>query len=149
MGSIAGVDGSAPPRHDIEAADLSGQIPGLRKRDKAPMAGRIAYKVMSADEFARMRREHEFHGSAADIADGFIHLSTAEQLAATVDKHFHGQAGLVVAAIDLSCLRDTVKWEPSRGGELFPHVHGVLPMAAVVADCPLERRTDGSVKLPD
>ncbi|HUB13922.1 MAG TPA: DUF952 domain-containing protein [Acetobacteraceae bacterium] len=107
-----------------------------------------AYKVMTAAEFAHMQREQAFHGSAVDLADGFIHLSTAEQLSVTVDKHFAGQTNLVVVAIDLSRLGDAVRWEPSRGGDLFPHCHGALPLAAVLAAAPLERRSDGAVKLP-
>lgn len=113
------------------------------------MTERIAYKVMTAGEFARMQREQVFRGSPADLADGFVHLSTAEQLTATVDKHFNGQTDLVVAAIDLIGLGDAVRWEPSRGGDLFPHVYGVLPMTVVLAACPLERDSDGSVKVPD
>lgn len=112
------------------------------------MAERIAYKVMTADAFARMQRDLVYPGSDVDLADGFIHLSTAAQLAVTVDKHFHGQTDLVVAAVDLHRLSDAVRWEPSRGGELFPHIYAALPVAAVVAACPLERGPDGSVKLP-
>ena len=112
------------------------------------MTERIAYKVMTEAEFARMQREQLFRGSRADRADGFIHMSTAEQLAVTLDKHFHGQTDLVVAAIDLSRLGDTVHWEPSRGGDLFPHCYGALPMTAVTAVAPLERRADGTVTLP-
>ncbi len=112
------------------------------------MSERIAYKVMTGDEFACMRRERVFHGSAVDLTDGFIHLSTAGQLSVTVDKHFHGQTNLVVAAVDLSQVGDTLRWEPSRGGDLFPHIYGALPIAAVIAHGPLERRSDGSVKLP-
>ena len=112
------------------------------------MTERIAYKVMTAHEFARMRHEQVFRGSAVDVADGFIHLSTAGQLAVTVDKHFHRQTDLVVAAIDLARLGDAVRWEASRGGALFPHVYGVVPMAVVVAAAPLERGADGSVTLP-
>jgi uncharacterized protein (DUF952 family) len=95
-----------------------------------------------------MQREQTFLGSAVDVADGFIHLSTAGQLAVTVDRHFQGQTDLVVAAVDLSCLGDAVRWEKSRGGALFPHIFGVLPMAAVLAAGPLEREPDGAVKLP-
>jgi uncharacterized protein (DUF952 family) len=112
------------------------------------MAERIAYKVMTAAEFARMQREQMFHGSSADLADGFIHMSTAAQLPVTLDKHFHGQTDLVVAAIDLPRLGDAVRWEPSRGGDLFPHCYGPLPMAAVTAAAPLEWYPDGTVKLP-
>ena len=112
------------------------------------MAEAVAYKVMTAAEFASMQREHLFRGSSADLADGFIHMSTAAQVSATVDKHFHGQSNLVIAAIDLSQLAGTLRWEPSRGGDLFPHCYGTLPLAAVTAAGPLQRRPDGTVKLP-
>jgi uncharacterized protein (DUF952 family) len=112
------------------------------------MPDRIAYKIMSQTEFEQMQRDGLFRGSAADVTDGFIHLSCDSQLTVTWDKHFGGAAGLVLAAVDLSRLGDTVRWEPSRGGQLFPHIYGVLPMAAVVAVGPLELTPDETVKLP-
>ncbi len=112
------------------------------------MPDRIAYKIMSAKEQDQMRRDGLFRGSPADIADGYIHLSSESQLAGTLEKHFSGVEGLVLAAVDLSRLGDTVRWEPSRGGQLFPHIHGVLPMDAVVSIMPLERTPDGAVTLP-
>jgi uncharacterized protein (DUF952 family) len=112
------------------------------------MVDRIVYKIMSDAELNQMRRDGEFRGSPADIADGYIHLSSASQLAATWDKHYSGVDGLMLAAVDLSLLRDTVRWEPSRGGQLFPHIHGSLPVGAVVSVTPLERTADGTVRLP-
>ena len=112
------------------------------------MSERTAYKVMTGEAFAAMRREGLFRGSAVDLADGFIHLSTAAQLTATVDKHFHGQAGLVVAAVDLTRLAEAVRWERSRGGDLFPHLYAPLPMDDVTAVGPLERAADGAVVSP-
>lgn len=112
------------------------------------MPDRIAYKIMSSTELEQLRAVGWFRGSPADIADGYIHLSCGSQLAATWDKHFGGVSGLVLAAVDLAQLGDTVRWEPSRGGQLFPHIHGVLPMDAVVCVVPLERAADGAVKLP-
>jgi uncharacterized protein (DUF952 family) len=79
------------------------------------MPERIAYKIMSAAELQQMQRDGVFHGSPADIADGYIHLSCGSQVAATLDKHFSGVDGLVLAAMDLSALGDPVRWEPSRG----------------------------------
>ena len=70
------------------------------------------------------------------------------ELAATVDKHFRGVDGLMLAAVDLSRLGDAVRWEPSRGGQLFPHIYGLLPVEAVVSVTILERTPDGAVKLP-
>jgi uncharacterized protein (DUF952 family) len=112
------------------------------------MSDRIVYKVMSLAELRQMQRDRVFHGSPADITDGYIHLSRGSQLAATLDKHFSGVDGLMLAAVDLSRLGDTVRWEPSRGGQLFPHIYGSLPVEAVVSVAALERTPDGSVKLP-
>ena len=112
------------------------------------MSDRIVYKVMSAAELQQMQRDGVFHGSPADIADGYIHLSCGSQLPATLDKHFSGVNGLLLAAVDLSRLGDAVRWEPARGGQLFPHIHGVLAMDAVVSVVTLERTPDGAVKLP-
>jgi len=109
------------------------------------MPDRIAYKVMTAAQAALMVRDGAFHGAPIDIADGYIHLSSAAQLAATVRKHFAGVDGLVLAAVDLARLGDTVRWEPSRGGDLFPHLYGALRMQAVLAVAPLERVDDESV----
>ena len=112
------------------------------------MSDRIAYKIMSAAELQQMQRDGVFHGSPADIADGYIHLSCGSQVAATLDRHFSGIDGLVLAAVDLLVLGDTVRWEPSRGGQLFPHIYGLLPVRAVVSVAILERTPDGAIKLP-
>jgi uncharacterized protein (DUF952 family) len=112
------------------------------------MPERIAYKIMSAAELQQMQRDGVFHGSPADIADGYIHLSCGSQVAATLDRHFSAVDGLMLAAVDLSVLGGTVRWEPSRGGQLFPHIYGLLPVEAVVAVATLERNPDGAVKLP-
>jgi uncharacterized protein (DUF952 family) len=111
------------------------------------MPDRIVYKVMSAAEALQMQRHGVFHGSRADIADGYIHLSCSSQLAETLDKHFAGVDGLMLVAVDLSRLDDTVRWEPSRGGQLFPHIYGPLPIEAVVSVAALERTAEGAVKL--
>jgi len=112
------------------------------------MSDRIVYKVMSAAELAQLRRDGVFRGSPVDVADGYIHLSRESQLAGTLDRHFRGVEGLTLVAVDLSQLGDTVRWEPSRGGELFPHIYGVLPLDAVASAAPLQRTADGAVKLP-
>ena len=112
------------------------------------MLDRIVYKIMSASELKQMQRDGAFCGSPADIADGYIHLSCGSQLEATLDKHFNGVDGLMLVAVDLSRLVDTVRWEPARGGQLFPHIHGRLPVEAVVSVATLERTADGMVRLP-
>lgn len=108
----------------------------------------VAYKVLTADQWAAFQAAGTFAGAPIDLADGYVHLSTAEQLTETVTKHFAGQSGLWVAAIDLDALGAAVKWEPSRGGALFPHVYAPLPMAAVIASAPLSRDAEDRVALP-
>ncbi|MCC7272429.1 MAG: DUF952 domain-containing protein [Alphaproteobacteria bacterium] len=112
------------------------------------MPDRIAYKVLTADQRAILERDGRFAGAPVDLADGYIHMSTADQLGETVAKHFAGQTGLAIAAVDLQALGDAVKWEPSRGGQLFPHLYGVLTRDAVVACGPLERDAAGAIRLP-
>ena len=91
----------------------------------------VAYKVLTREEFTRWQADGTFAGSPADRADGFIHLSALDQLSETLQKHFIGQPGLVIVTIDLAVLGDAVRWGPSRGGALFPHVYGELPLAAI------------------
>mgnify|MGYP003539203900 FL=1 len=91
-----------------------------------------AYKILTADQWAQFQTDGLFHGAPVDLADGYIHLSAADQLQGTLDKHFAGQSGLVIAEVDLFALGATVKWEVSRGNALFPHIYGPLPMAAVL-----------------
>jgi len=107
-----------------------------------------AYKVLTADEMAALERDGTFAGAPVDVADGYIHLSTADQLTATVDKHFAGRSDLHVAAVDLGSFGESLKWEESRGGELFPHLYAPLLLETVIAYGPLERDDDGAVKLP-
>jgi uncharacterized protein (DUF952 family) len=106
-----------------------------------------AYKVLTAEQMRDLEAD-AFRGAPIDLADGYIHLSTSEQLTETVDRHFAGQSDLWVAAIDLVALGRSVKWEASRGGALFPHIYGAMPLEVVVAYGPLERDENGKVKLP-
>jgi uncharacterized protein (DUF952 family) len=91
-----------------------------------------AFKILTAEQWAQFQAEGVFEGAPIDVADGYIHLSAAGQVDETLAKHFTGQIGLVIAEVDLVQLDDAVKWEVSRGGALFPHIYGTLPMAAVV-----------------
>lgn len=93
----------------------------------------IAYKILTAAQWTQFQADGFFAGAPVDLADGYIHLSTADQLQGTLDKHFAGQTGLVIAEIDLVSLGDTIRWEISRGGALFPHIYGSLPMSAVLS----------------
>lgn len=92
-----------------------------------------AFKILTAEQWAAMQRDSAFAGAPVDLADGYIHMSTAAQLEETLAKHFAGQRGLVIVEIDLSGFGDALKWEVSRGGALFPHLYAPLPMAAVIA----------------
>jgi len=107
----------------------------------------IAYKVLTADQMRALEAD-AFEGAPIDLADGYIHLSTRDQLTETVDRHFTGQSDLWVAAIDLAALGDSIRWEESRGGALFPHIYGAMPLDVVIAYGELEREHDGTVKLP-
>ena len=108
----------------------------------------VAYKVLTAAQMAGLEQEGRFAGAPVDVADGYIHLSTAAQLTETVDRHFADQSDLHVAAVDLAAHGDKVKWEESRGGQLFPHLYGELLLETVVAYGPLTRLDDGTVRLP-
>ena len=107
----------------------------------------VAFKVLT-DAQMKALEAGTFAGAPVDLADGYIHLSTAAQLTETVDKHFAGQTDLWVAEVDLDALGDAVRWEASRGDQLFPHIYGALTLDSVVAYSPLERDSDGSVRLP-
>lgn len=92
-----------------------------------------AFKVLTAQQWTDFERERVFHGAPVDIEDGYIHLSTADQLEATIAKYFAGHGCLMIAEVDLVHLGDAVRWEPARGGDLFPHVYAALPIEAVVS----------------
>jgi uncharacterized protein (DUF952 family) len=106
-----------------------------------------AFKVLTAEQMAELE-SGSFAGAPVDKADGYIHLSTAAQLTETVDKHFAGQEDLWVAEVDLDALGASIRWEPSRGGQEFPHLYGELTLDTVVAYSELKREHDGSVRLP-
>lgn len=102
----------------------------------------LAYKILTAAQWAKWQADGVFSGAPVDLADGFVHLSTAEQLHETAARHFAGQTGLVVVEVNLRALGEAVRWEPSRGGALFPHVYCALPIAAVVGEVSLPRDAD-------
>jgi uncharacterized protein (DUF952 family) len=109
----------------------------------------VAYKVLTADQLAILEHEGRFAGAPIDLTDGYIHLSTVDQLAETIGKHFAGQSDLQLVAVDLEALGDAVKWEPSRGGQLFPHIYGLpITLDVVIAYSPVGYEPDGSLRLP-
>ena len=96
------------------------------------MTATTAFKILTAEQWAAFERDRVFRGAPVDVADGYIHLSTAEQLEGTLAKHFAGQQRLTIAEVDLAKVADTLRWEAARDGDLFPHIYGDLPMDAVV-----------------
>jgi len=106
------------------------------------------YKICTAAEWHDAERDGAYRGSAVDLRDGFIHFSTAEQAAETAAKWFAGQPDLVLVSVDAEALGEHLKWEPSRGGQLFPHLYGPLPLSAVVAACNLPLGPDGRHVFP-
>jgi uncharacterized protein (DUF952 family) len=100
----------------------------------------IIYKIEEHDVWIAAQAADVYLGSPLDVADGFIHLSAADQVRETAAKWFAGRKGLILAHIKADVLDDKLKWETSRGGALFPHLYGPLPMSALhdVEDLPVD-----------
>ena len=107
------------------------------------------YKICSASAWREAERQGVYRGSTADLSDGFIHFSTAQQVESTVRKHFAGQAGLFLIAVDGDALGDELRWEPARGGALFPHLYGELDLATVIQVLEMPMRADGTHHIPE
>ena len=101
--------------------------------------GRV-YKIIAHEAWAQACAAGRFEGAAIDLKDGYIHLSTGAQAPDTARLHFRDQAGLAVVAFEAEAFGETLKWEPSRGGQLFPHVYGPIDtaLAVSVTDAPLD-----------
>jgi uncharacterized protein (DUF952 family) len=106
------------------------------------------YKIFRPAEWDALQAHGVFAGSADDQRDGFIHFSTADQLAGTLSRHFADAAEVVVAAVAAGPLGETLRWEPSRGGALFPHLYAALPLAAITAHRVVRRGGDGALTAP-
>jgi uncharacterized protein (DUF952 family) len=106
------------------------------------------YKICPAALWREAEREGVFRGSPVDRNDGFIHFSSTEQAAETAAKHFAGKPDLVLLRVDAASLGDRLKWEPSRGGALFPHLYGDLDLKAVTQVDPLPLSPDGHHQFP-
>jgi uncharacterized protein (DUF952 family) len=95
------------------------------------------YKIFRGPEWLALTQNGQTLGAPVDLADGFIHFSTADQVAETARRHFAGLDGLILAAVDTDRLGPMLKWEPSRGGALFPHLYAPLRLAHVIWHRPL------------
>ncbi|MBI3704501.1 MAG: DUF952 domain-containing protein [Rhizobiales bacterium] len=106
------------------------------------------YKILPAPLWREAERTGRFAGSPVDIKDGFIHFSTAAQVAETAAKHFAGQRDLLLVSVEAGVLGPALKWEPSRGGALFPHLYGELDANSVRQVVPLPLGPDGRHAFP-
>ncbi|MGB5558810.1 MAG: DUF952 domain-containing protein [Paracoccaceae bacterium] len=108
----------------------------------------LIYKILRASEWAELRHYGVSAGAPADIADRYVHFSTGAQVKETCAKHFAGEDGLVLLALDAEKLGPLLKWEPSRGGALFPHLYRSLRMSDMLWHRPLPLGPDGHI-FPD
>lgn len=108
----------------------------------------IIYKICPEELWRAAEAAGVFRGAPVDLADGFIHFSTAAQVAETAAKHFAGQPDLLLVAVDAAALGGRLRYEVSRGGALFPHLYGALPMSAVLWARPMPLDGEGGHFLP-
>ena len=109
----------------------------------------VAYKLVDRAEWAAARAAGAYAGSAIDLADGYIHMSSADQLAETARRHYAGRTGLLLVAVDLTVLGEALKWEVSRGGDLFPHLFAPLPVSAAREERGLSVDGNGVMRFED
>jgi uncharacterized protein (DUF952 family) len=109
----------------------------------------IIYKIVASELWQQAEARGVFAGAAIDLADGFIHFSTAAQARRTAELHFVGQDGLMLVEVDGAALGDRLVYEPSRGGDLFPHLYGDLPLTVVLRQVPLPLGPDGAHVFPE
>ncbi len=108
----------------------------------------LVYKIMKREDWDAACRTGNYLGSAHDKRDGFIHLSSGPQLAQTAEKYFAGQNDLLLIALRSSDLGDQLKWEPSRGGALFPHLYGLISTSSCLWVRDVELSRDGVPIIP-
>ena len=109
----------------------------------------VAYKLVDRAEWTTALAAGAYAGSAVDLADGYIHMSTAAQLAETARRHYAGRRELVLVEVDLALLGAALKWEPSRGGDLFPHLFAPLPARTDAPQRGLSVDADGVMRFED
>jgi uncharacterized protein (DUF952 family) len=109
----------------------------------------LIYKIVPETLWRAAEAAGRFAGAPVDLADGYIHFSAADQLRETAARHFAGQNGLLLVAVDADALGPHLRWEPSRGGALFPHLYGPLRLDAVRWQRPLRRDATGNALIPD
>jgi len=110
---------------------------------------RRIYKICPAAAWREAERQGVYRGSADDARDGFIHFSASSQVVGTAARHFAGQTGLLLIAVDADALGAALRWERSRNDELFPHLYGELDLGAVIGIDEMRVRSDGSHEIPE
>jgi uncharacterized protein (DUF952 family) len=137
-------------------ADTVGRGPEIPEKtqetqatSRTPEQVRRIYKICPASAWRKAERQGVYRGSADDARDGFIHFSTASQLAQTAKKHFAGQSGLFLIEVDADALGERLRWERSRNDELFPHLFDELDLGAVTAVYDMRARCDGTHEIPE
>ncbi len=105
----------------------------------------LIYKIFRAPEWQELADHGKTAGAPVDVADGYIHFSTAQQARETAAKHFAKEDNLILAALDTETLGAALKWEPSRGGALFPHLYRALTLTDVLWTRPLPLGPNGHV----
>lgn len=113
------------------------------------MSDRFIFKLLTQEQWQSFKAEDHFTGAPIDIADGYIHFSSAIQVAETGAKYFADLPGVVLAEVDTEKLSVPIAWEPSRGGALFPHLYAVLPLSAVTRSAELGKDDAGQLVFPD
>ena len=109
----------------------------------------LIYKICDLEAWRQAEAAGRFDGAPVDLADGYIHFSTAGQVRATAERHFAGRFHLVLVAVEAEALGPALRFERSRGGELFPHLYAPLPLSAVAWTAPLPVGQDGRHVFPD
>ena len=115
---------------------------------RSPSTLSVVFKICSDHEWQAAQAAGVYTGSPDDLRDGFMHFSAAHQVPATLERYFAGRADLVLLAVPVSKLGAALKFEPSRGGDLFPHLYGPLPADVIAWQAPLLMSPDGTHKLP-
>jgi uncharacterized protein (DUF952 family) len=135
--------------HDLPKQDSSGENPGHPDHNQGSGRVPMIYKICPASAWREAERQGVFRGSPVDLKDGYIQFSTASQVAETAKKHFFGQTGLFLIAVNADALGEPLRWERSRNDELFPHLYGELDIGMVTEVLSMHARSDGYHDIPE
>ncbi|MDR3493294.1 MAG: DUF952 domain-containing protein [Ancalomicrobiaceae bacterium] len=113
------------------------------------MPAEVIYKIVPAELWRQAEAEGRFRGAPVDLADGYMHFSSSAQVRETARRHFAGQTDLLLVTVNAARLGAALKWEPSRGGDLFPHLYGDLPLSAAIGIVSLPLGDDGVHRFPE